>query len=476
MTVKKDVIAAIATPTGKGAIGVVRMSGEGVLAVLPRIFIKRAAQSRPAFNMRSHRMYYGYIHNNGETVDEVLCCIMRGPHSYTGEDTAEIYAHGGFAPLRGVLEACFTHGARPAEPGEFTLRAFLNGRLDLAQAEAVAELINAKTDAARGAGLRLLGGFLSDRISGYREKILMWLAHIELSIDYPEHEEEAMNLRTVAGQCAELIADMRKLAGTARAGRIITEGLRTAIIGRSNVGKSSLMNAILREDRAIVTDIPGTTRDVLAEPVQVRGVPLLLADTAGIRDTMDTAEQLGVKRSIAQAEGAELILLVFDGSVQPKREDYDLWARFGGKHTIVLLNKCDLPAAKGWQSFDFTDGLVGSSGTCSPMRPGLAVFNISAKTGEGLDTLYERIEALVMAGLDTSAQEADIITRERHKYLLERALAHLTAAETAARDGWPEDLVSIDLREAYVSLGEILGQEIGDDVLERIFAEFCVGK
>lgn len=357
------------------------------------------------------------------------------------------------------------NGARPAEPGEFTRRAFFNGRIDLAQAEAVMDVINAKTEAARSAGLRQLGGGLSGRIERYRDTILKWLAHIELSIDYPEHESEAMNMKLIRAECAAQLADMEKLLDTARVGRILTEGVKTAIIGRPNVGKSSLMNAILREDRAIVTEIPGTTRDVLAEPVHVGSVPLLLMDTAGIRETTDIIEKMGVDRSLAQTDNAELLLLTADRSQPPQPEDFLVFERARGKNAIVILNKCDLPPAEGWFSPD---------GDAHILSGFPQVIHISAKQLTGLDELYRAVESLFLAGIETT--DTDILTGERHRYLLEQAILRLHSATDAIDAGMPEDLVSIDLTEAYRALGGILGKEIGEDVADRIFSEFCVGK
>lgn len=453
----EEVISAVATPPGTGALGVIRLSGNGAAAVLSRIF---KPKKKPE-EWVSHRMYHGKIYDRGEAIDEVMVTVMRAPRSYTAEDTVEIYAHGGSATVRAVLEATLHHGARPAEPGEFTKRAFLNGRVDLSQAEAVMELIQSKTSAARRAGLRQLGGGLSEKINHFREIILSCLAHIELSIDYPEHESEAMNLQAVSAQCRGLMGDMDKLLATAAVGRIITEGLRVAIVGCPNVGKSSLLNAILREDRAIVTDIPGTTRDVLSELVNIRGVSVRLSDTAGLRDTGDAIEKRGVEKSFEEADRADLVLWTVDRSMPPRPEDYALLERYKNRNLIVLLNKCDLPPANGWRGCFFSDFIE--------------AVEISAKQGTGLEDLYKKIEARFLSGLE-SGTEMDILTRERHRYLLERAMMHLRSAVEAADGGLAEDLISIDLTSAYRSLGEIVGAEVGEDIVDRIFSEFCVGK
>jgi len=452
MNLENDVIVAISTPMGRGAIGMVRLSGEGALEVLKRIFLPNKKQ------WKSRYMYYGTIVNAGISIDEVMCCYMRAPKTYTREDIVEIYAHGGISTIRGVLDAALQNGARLAHPGEFTKRAFLNGRINLSQAEAVMDIINAGTDAARRAGLRQLGGGLSKRIESFRDIILKWLAHIELSIDYPEHESEAMNRETIIKEGANLLVDIKALYKTSEMGRIFREGIKTVIIGRPNVGKSTLLNAILREDRAIVTEIPGTTRDVLIEPVQIKGIPLLLADTAGIRETNDPIEKIGVEKSLAQVQDSELILYVMDRSNPPTEEDKELLSKLQNKPVIVLLNKCDLPPGLGWDDYlsDFE------------------VISLSAKEIRGLDDLYATISTMFLEGIESD--DVDIITRERHQLLLQKAIGHLSTAINNLEGYVPEDLVSIDLREAYYALGEVLGHEIGDDILERIFSEFCVGK
>jgi tRNA modification GTPase len=457
-----DTIAAIATAPGRSAIGAVRLSGPDAAAILSRVFHPK----RDASKFVSHRMEYGTVQIDGVLIDEVMAVVMRAPRSYTREDTAEIYAHGGHAALRAVLDAVIKSGARPANPGEFTQRAFLNGRIDLAQAEAVMDVINAKTDAARSAGLKMLGGGLSGKINALRDAILKWLAHIELSIDYPEHEAEAMNREIILSEAVPLIARIDRLIATSKMGRIITDGVRTAIIGRPNVGKSSLLNAILNEDRAIVTEIPGTTRDILSEPVNVHGIPLLLSDTAGIHETDDLIERQGIDKAIAQAEAAALVLLVVDASAQPDDADFELMERVKGKQVILVLNKSDKPQAEGWNAVDTLPNGFNVNDA----------VKISAKNMTGFEMLFDAIRERCMAGLEETSLEADIITRERHGWLLTQARDSLAQAVSALNDGVPEDLVSVDLREAYRYLGEITGEEVADDIVDRIFSEFCVGK
>ncbi|MCL2840426.1 MAG: tRNA uridine-5-carboxymethylaminomethyl(34) synthesis GTPase MnmE [Defluviitaleaceae bacterium] len=439
-----DIIAAIATAPGQGAIGIIRLSGEHVLNVLKQVFTPLPA------HFASHKMYYGEIVNAGEVIDEVMVCPMLAPRSYTREDTVEIYAHGGMLVLEEVLKVVVAHGARLATPGEFTKRAFMNGRINLSQAEAVMDIISAGSQGARRAGLRQLGGGLTQRIEKVRDKILVWLAHIELSIDYPEHENEAQNASEILAQVGEVHADLAGLLETANIGRIMREGIKTAIIGQPNVGKSTLLNAILSEDRAIVHELPGTTRDVLTEQVRVGDLHLVIMDTAGIRETNDPIEKIGVEKSIQTADDADLIIYVADCTRGITPQDEAILK--GLNNPLVIMNKADL------QNNNTHDGL-----------------KISAKTGQGMDKLFAKIQEQFHKGV-ISSQESDIITRERHRVLIKQAIAYVNKAFEELHAHVPEDLVSISLRAAYIALGEVLGVEIGDDIVDRIFAEFCVGK
>jgi len=446
-------IAAIATPVGVGALAVVRMSGPDTKEVLARVFYPKGKR----FPLPSHTLCYGTVKNGeDQIIDEVMCTMMYGPSSYTREDVAEVYCHGGSSTVMGVLTALYANGACPAEPGEFTKRAFLNGRIDLSQAEAVMELINAKTDLARRAVLRKLSGGLSRRIKEARDRILTWLAHIELSVDYPEHEEEAMNVAMMLQEGTVLLKELEALSATSRLGDRMKSGVPTVIVGKPNVGKSSLMNAILQEDRAIVTDIPGTTRDTLTESITVKNVPVLLTDTAGIREGIDKAEQMGVARSIERAQSAELVLHVIDRSVPLTDEDFAVAELLEGQKRIIVLNKCDLPSA---EPQDFGKD---------------PIVEISAKTGEGLEQLYCLVEKMFLDG--AMSADGDIITQARHKFLLDEIIRHLKSALSDIQSSVPEDIVSIDLKSAYTLLGEMIGEAVGDDVLDRIFEEFCVGK
>jgi tRNA modification GTPase len=409
-------------------------------------------------------MYYGKIVDRGVLMDEVMCAVFRPPRSYTGEESAEIYAHGGATAVRGVLSSVLKNGARPALPGEFTRRAFLNGRMDLSQAEAVAEVIGAKTELAARVGLKRLGGGLSAKINVLRDVLLSMLANIGLSVDYPEHESEAENLNDIICKCSELILETEKLLDSYKTGRIITEGVRASIIGKPNAGKSTLLNAILKEERAIVTEIPGTTRDILTEPVSVGGVPFLFSDTAGLRETNDKIEMIGVSKTLENLTDSDLALWVIDRSVSPDTDDKNIIERLNGKNVIVLLNKTDLPESKGWADF---------------LRGFPRIVPISAKTGEGLPALYDLIENEYLSGYFDAAgigNEGEIIMNERHRHLLIYSYERLKSAVKAAEAGFAEDIVSIELTEAYKSFGEILGLEVGEDILDRIFSKFCVGK
>jgi tRNA modification GTPase len=453
-----DTIAAIATPLGEGGVGIVKMSGPEANAILGRLFVPAVR----ATHLEPRRLIFGHIRDphSGEMVDEVLAVAMPAPHSYTRQDVVEIQAHGGSVPLRRILRLALAAGARPAEPGEMTLRAFVNGRLDLAQAEAVLDVVQARTEAALRVAAEQLGGALSARVRAVRARLVDVLAYLEASIDFVEDEippqEVAVPLHEVADDLAAILA-------TAERGLIYRQGIRAAIVGKPNVGKSSLLNALLRGERAIVTPIPGTTRDTLEETVNVQGVPLVLVDTAGIRAEIgDEVERLGVERSRAALARADLALWVVDGSQPLTGADRDIAALVGDKPALVVVNKCDLLPR------------LGEGGEIAWL-PGAPRLDVSALTGQGIEALEEAIVELVLGGQVTAA-DTPLVSNPRHQASLGRALDHVRAAEESQQRGDSPDLAAIDVREAVDALGEITGETVSEDLLEAIFSKFCIGK
>jgi tRNA modification GTPase len=451
-----DTIAAIATPLGEGGVGIVKISGPEAASILRRLFVPAV---RGADGMEPRRLVFGHIRDpgSGAVVDEVLAVAMPGPHSYTRQDVVEIQAHGGIVPLRRILGLTLASGARPAEPGEMTLRAFLNGRLDLAQAEAVLDVVQARTEAALRVATEQLGGKLSARVREVRARLVDVLAYLEASIDFVEDEIPPQD---VVRPLRELASGLEEILATADRGLIYRQGIRAAIVGRPNVGKSSLLNALLRGERAIVTPIPGTTRDTLEETANVGGVPLVLVDTAGIRaETEDEVERIGVERSRAALERADLALLVVDGSQPLTEADWDIAALIGRKPGLVVANKSDLPQLE----------------LASDLLPSAPRRRVSALTGEGIEALEEAVVELVFGGTVTAA-DTPLVSNPRHQASLKRALDHVRAAEGGQLGGLSPDLVSIDVREAVDALGEITGETVSEDLLEAIFSNFCIGK
>ena len=463
-----DTICAIATPVGEGGIGIVRLSGEkavdvaaGLVALRSGIRLKSAA---------SHMLHHADILDPADPtrripLDEALVAVMRGPKSYTGEDVVEFQCHGGMVILRTVCEALVGAGARLSEPGEFTKRAFLNGRLDLAQAEAVLDTIRAKTEGSLRIAQEQLRGALSREVDGLREHLVGLLAHVEAGIDFVEEDIAFLptaELKAGLGRAHEAVSC---LLAHGREGRILREGVTAAIIGRPNVGKSSLLNALLRTDRAIVTPIPGTTRDVLEEVLNIRGIPVRLLDTAGIRETSDPVELEGVRRSRGAQEQADLLLIVLDGSAPLMEEDQALLQESGGKDDqkrLVIGNKTDLP-----RRIDPT--------FCRSDEPDRALVEISAKTGEGLDELRDQIRALLLRP-EFETRETVLVTHLRHQAALQRTLEALSATLGSVEAGAAGECVAMDLRSGIDALGEITGAVTTDDILDRIFSEFCIGK
>jgi tRNA modification GTPase len=461
-----DTIAAIATPPGEGGIGTVRLSGTQAEEILNRIFTLPSGAKTERFE--SHKLVFGQISDprSGDKVDEVLAVLMRAPHSYTREDVAEIDCHGGAVVLQRVLALCLREGARLAQPGEFTLRAFLNGRLDLAQAEAVLDVVKAHT----GEGLRLaveqLGGGLSNRVRKIRANLLRALAHLEATIDFPEDDVPPAD---VSPELLEVLDDLTVLAESAGTGMVLRHGLRTAIVGRPNVGKSSLLNALLRADRAIVTPIAGTTRDTLEEVVDVRGVPLVLTDTAGLRgpeEAADPIERLGIERTRRALEQAELVLMVFDGSEPLAQADTEVIRAVEEANPTVrvaIINKSDLPPRLNAKEL-------------GKALPNVEIVHASATEPGGTAPLEEKLAGLALSGKARHSPDGAMVTSARHLEALNRAQEHLEAAIGSAKAGVPAAFVAVDLHSALNYLGEITGETASEELLDEIFRNFCIGK
>jgi tRNA modification GTPase len=454
-----DTIAAIATGVGEASIGVVRVSGPEALRVGVNAFNPKRGDSldrRP-----SHSVTYGWVVTpEGLPVDEALALVMRGPHSYTGEDVVELQCHGGQVAVRRVLDAVLQAGARLAEPGEFTRQAFLNGRLDLAQAEAVIEIIRAKTDRALEAAVNQLRGGLSDTVVSIRERLLEMMAHLEADIDFPELDLEVQTKVEVVEGCRWAVTQIRDLLSRARQGKLLREGLRVVLAGRPNVGKSSLLNRLVRENRAIVTAVPGTTRDVIEEWVNIRGLPVALADTAGIRETTDVIEKLGVDRSRAMLDRADLVLLVLDASAGPTKEDRELIGLLPpGRQVVAVLNKVDLVSTVGLEPLRH---LLGQTET----------LLVSAEQGTGI----EHLEDTIAKAAGAADKEESFLANARQEEALRSGLSALESALQTSESGFGLELVSIDIRTAWMTLGEITGETVGEDLLDQIFSRFCIGK
>ena len=458
-----DTIAAIATAQGEAGIGIVRVSGALALTIAAEVF--RSPRGVSPTQLPTHTLTYGHVVDataSDEMIDEVLLGIMHAPRTYTGEDVVEFNCHGGTLPLTAVLDVVLKNGARVAEPGEFTKRAFLNGRLDLAQAEAVAELIASKTDLSRKIAVEALAGKLSDTVNGLNDRLAALLAEIEASIDFPEEDLDFMKVETQLEAARAVQTELTTLLETAAEGRLITEGANVAILGKPNVGKSSLLNALVGTPRAIVTDIPGTTRDTIEEMMNIGGIPLKLIDTAGIRHTDDIVEQQGVERSKAVQERAELHLMMFDASQPLNDADHELLKTAQASKAILILNKMDLP-------------VVTSPTALLAHCPKKQVVETAIPEGKGLDKLKATIsEELIGGELDIG--ESPIVTNARHQEALRRANEGLNYAIESLENGMPPDLIAVDLRIGLEGLGDIVGKTTTEDILDRIFSQFCVGK
>ncbi len=455
----EDTISAIASALGVGAIGVIRLSGSSSLSIAQRLF----RTTHPLSAKDPRRLTYGHIVDpDGQVVDEVLAVYMPGPHSYTGEDVCEIQCHGGREALEAILALTFKAGARPAEPGEFTKRAFLNGRLDLAEAESVMDIINAKSHSALLAANRGHQGALSRKVKDLRKRLRDLVVQLEAVIDYPEEDLEDVTYGQAEHILQESQSALMQLLQNGTAGRVLREGLRIAIVGRPNVGKSSLLNSLLQTDRAIVSNIPGTTRDIIEEQMTLGGIPLVLVDTAGLRETEDTVEKIGVERSKAALEEAQLALVVLDGSQVLSPEDKELLTAVAQRPHLVLLNKADLPLQVTPEQLQQQYGAG-------------AVQVLSAKTGQGLEQVATWLQDFVY-GSGSDSETGSITQNARQQHLLETALQSVEEALQGAIQRLPYDCLTIDLTQALHDLGEITGEEVPDEIIDQIFAQFCVGK
>lgn len=455
-----DTIAAISTPMGEGGIAIVRVSGGQAIAIVDKIYKGRKKLS----TVDSHTIHYGHLYDpqRGQKVEEVMVTVLKAPKTYTREDIVEINCHGGLVSVRRVLDLVLEAGARLAEPGEFTKRAFLHGRIDLSQAEAVIDLIRAKTDRAMNVALQQVEGRLSQLVKRLRQELIETLAHIEVTIDYPEHDVEAYTHQLLLDKAQYVLDQIESILSTAEQGKILREGLSTVIVGRPNVGKSSLMNALVQENKAIVTDIPGTTRDVLEEYVNVRGVPLKLVDTAGIRETEDLVEKIGVERSREELKKADLILLVLNYTEELTEEDRRLLDLVLDLKVIVIVNKADLEHKL---NIDELKDLIGPR----------TMITTSLKEQQGIDELEKAIAELYFAG-GLEASDVTYVSNARHISLLKQAKRSIIDAIEGLNLGVPVDVVQIDLQKTWELLGEILGDAVSESLIDQLFSQFCLGK
>ncbi|MHA6531571.1 tRNA uridine-5-carboxymethylaminomethyl(34) synthesis GTPase MnmE [Paenibacillus sp. BAC0078] len=455
-----DTIAAVSTALGEGGIAIIRVSGPQAISQVAPLFRSKT----PLTEVESHTVHYGHIVSpvNGEQLEEVLVTVMKGPRSFTTEDVVEISAHGGVISVRRVMDLLLQQDIRLAEPGEFTKRAFLGGRIDLSQAEAVIDLIRSKSDRAFSVALKQVSGSLSERIGALRHTLIETMAHIEVNIDYPEHDVESLTAEFIKTKSSEVMDGISKLLKTANEGKILREGITTAIVGRPNVGKSSLLNALARDNKAIVTDIPGTTRDVIEEYVTINNIPLKLLDTAGIRETMDVVEKIGVERSKAAFSDADLILLVLNASEELHEDELALMEQIHGRQALVIMNKMDLPSR-----LDKKELL--------PYFNEANIVSMSVLEEQGLDKLEEAISELFFGGKLESG-DLTYVSNVRHIALLKKAQKSLQDAYEAADMHIPIDMIQIDVRLAWEQLGEIIGDTAADSLLDQIFSQFCLGK
>lgn len=459
---KNDTIAAISTAVGGSGIGIIRISGEEAISVVDRIYHSKDNKKKIK-DQPSHTIHYGFIQDGEDVIDEVLVSVMRAPKSFTSEDTVEINCHGGVYAMKRVLDTVLKYGARPAEPGEFTKRAFLNGRIDLSQAEAVIDVIQSKNEYALKSSLGQLKGSVQKKIRKLRKRILYQIAFIESALDDPEHISLEGYPEELKKETESLLSEVNRLIASADNGRMMKEGIQTVILGKPNAGKSSLLNALIGENRAIVTDIAGTTRDILEETIALNGITLNISDTAGIRQAEDVVEKIGVEKAKEKADGADLILYVVDSSTEMDENDEEIIKVLEGKKVIILLNKSDL------EQKTAADEIRTQTDQKYP------VISISVKENEGIGLLEDQIKELFYQG-EISFNDEIYITNARQKSSLVNAADSLLKVLESIDIGMPEDFYSIDLMSAYESLGEITGEAVGEDVVNEIFARFCMGK
>lgn len=457
-----ETIAAIATPPGDGGIGIIRISGQSALDIGNKIFLNK--DNKILSGLENRKLHYGHAINpkTKEIIDEVMIVFMNAPATYTTEDVVEVHCHGGTIPVKRILETILNSGARLAEAGEFTKIAFLNGRLDLSQAEAVMDLISAKTDSSFDLGLKQLKGSLSNEVSKMIDVLMDTLAHIEASIDFPEDEIEEMAYGKLQQELQEVLSRIRNLLETVNTGKILKDGLKTVILGKPNVGKSSLMNAILRENRAIVTDIPGTTRDIIEEYVSIKGIPLKIVDTAGIRETDDIVERLGVDKAKEILENSDLAIVVFDMSRELDEEDREIIELVKGRKSIVLLNKTDLP-----KKLDIS--------YIESELPETKVVNTAIIEGSGIGVLEQTLYDMFMSS-EVKIRDNTIITNTRHRDQLLKTEKNILEAIESIKMSLPIDCIEVDIKNAIENLGEITGDSVGEDIINTIFKNFCIGK
>lgn len=458
--VETDTIAAISTPMGEGGIAIIRVSGSEAIPLVDRIFKGK----QPLLSVNSHTIHYGFLTEpvTNQKIEEVMVTVLKQPKTYTRENIVEVNCHGGILSSQRVLQLIVDQGARLAEPGEFTKRAFLNGRLDLTQAEAVIDLIRSKTNKAINVALKQVDGRLSHKIIDLRQQLLEVLAHIEVSIDYPEHDVEDLSHQFLTETCKKVLEQIDQLLQTAAQGKILREGIKTAIVGRPNVGKSSLLNALAHENKAIVTEIPGTTRDIVEEYVNVRGIPLQLIDTAGIRETTDLVEKLGVERSRKVLQEADLILLVANIAEEWLEEDDVMLELVKGMKTILILNKTDLPNAI-------------EPKTIQEKNPDMRIIATSILRDQGIEDLEQAIADLYLSG-QVDQDDLTYVSNTRHIHLLHDARDAISEALEGFICGLPVDIVQIDVHRSWQSLGEIIGEKVSDSLIDQLFSQFCLGK